>query len=49
MDNGIKTSYEIIGDLTYEVDEIEKLCNLPKGTLTREGKVIPLNIKMKRE
>jgi len=45
LDNNIKTSYEILEDLPYGVDEIESLCNLPKGTLTQEGKVIPLNLK----
>lgn len=45
LENGVCDSREIINEIKIPIEEIEKLCNLPKGLLDMEGKIIPLKLK----
>lgn len=45
IEHGVQTPAEIVDHLKLPPDEIEALCNLPRGVLCSEGKVVPLRLK----
>jgi Zn-dependent peptidase ImmA (M78 family)/transcriptional regulator with XRE-family HTH domain len=49
IEAGVKTPAEIVDELKLRPDFIESICNLPAGTLTLDGKVIPINLKSIKE
>ncbi|WP_018130572.1 helix-turn-helix domain-containing protein [Effusibacillus pohliae] len=47
LDNGVLTVADILDTFRLNIEDIEALCNLSPGTLTSDGKVVPLNFKNK--